>query len=90
MNVCSSEVNVGFSGAPSCAKNVCSKQLPLNVFHGYMVRKVGIHLGRYLWQCSLAFSDDFSLKHPPLMVLRRSLTIVLLRRHLAQIYVDFH
>jgi len=53
---------------------------------------VGIHLGRYLRQRSLAISGDYPLQHPSISVLqlRISPTVVFRRRHLAQVYVDCH
>ncbi|GFV36911.1 hypothetical protein TNCV_4767091 [Trichonephila clavipes] len=61
-------------------------QLSLNSFHGYGVQKVGVHLGRYLRQCSLVISGNYPLQHPSIMVLQLqlSLTVVLRRRHLTQ------
>ncbi|GFT42162.1 hypothetical protein NPIL_529701, partial [Nephila pilipes] len=61
-------------------------QLPLNIFHGYVFLKVGIHLGRYLRQCSLAFSGDYPLQHPSITIfpLRISPSVVLRKRHLSQ------
>ncbi|GFV69598.1 hypothetical protein TNCV_4507131 [Trichonephila clavipes] len=69
--------------------NVCSMQLPSNGFHGYRVLLVGIYLERYLRQCSLAFSGNYPLQHPYIKVLQLRLLpiVVLLRRHLIQIYV---
>ncbi|GFX52127.1 hypothetical protein TNCV_547861 [Trichonephila clavipes] len=65
---------------------VRSMQLPWNSFHGFMVLKVEIHLGRYLRKCNLGISDDYLLQHPSITVLQLQLSpvVALRKRHPTQ------